>query len=203
MGFALIVGGFNVGFFPMHLLGLAGMPRRVYTYGPEMGWGLLNMVATIGSAIAVAGGLLFVYNAFVSFYRGERAGANPWDGPTLEWAAASPPPPHNFDQTPVVDSLTPLWSDDDRFPVMDGLALERREVLITSIVDAVPQYRQKSAAPSLWPLITAVAVTILFIGSIFTPWALTWGAIPLGASLAVWFWPTRPRSRTGPLRSRS
>ena len=85
---------------------------------------------------------------------------------------------------------------------MDGLATDRREVLITSVVDAVPLYRQKSAAPSLWPLIAALAVTVMFIGSIFTPWAVSWGAIPIGISLAAWFWPTRPRSRTGPLRVR-
>jgi len=197
--FGLIVGGFNLGFFPMHLLGLAGMPRRIYTYGPEMGWGPLNLVATLGSAIAVAGGLLFVYDAIASLYRGAAAGADPWGGPSLEWATTSPPPPHNFEDTPVVESLTPLWDDGAR-PVMRGLSLQRREVLVTSVFDAAPLYRQKSAAPSFWPLVTALAVTVLFIGSIFTPWATVWGAVPVTLSLAAWFWPSRPRATTGPLR---
>jgi cytochrome c oxidase subunit I len=202
LSFWLVVGGFNLGFFPMHILGLMGMPRRIYTYSEGMGWGTLNLVATIGSAIAVAGGLLFVANAFWSFYRGKPAGANPWGGATLEWAAPSPPPQHNFDAVPVVDSLTPLWTQKDGLAVMTGLAMHRREVLVTSIVDAEPEYRQKSPRPSIAPLFAAIAVTILFVGSIFTPWALVWGAVPVAITLTIWFWPQRARSETGPLRVR-
>ena len=200
VSFALIVGGFNLGFFPMHLLGLEGMPRRVYTYGPDMGWTTLNMVATAGSVVAVLGGLVFVANAFLSQWWGRAAGADPWGGSTLEWAAESPPPAHNFDYTPVVQSIAPLWIADGPLPVMDGLALDRREVLITSAIDAIPEYRQKSAAPSSWPLIAGMAVTIMFVASIFTPWAIVWGAIPIAAALTAWFWPTRQRATTGPLR---
>ncbi|MDB5818012.1 MAG: cytochrome ubiquinol oxidase subunit [Rhizobacter sp.] len=200
--FALIVGGFNLGFFPMHMLGLAGMPRRIYTYGPETGWGPLNLVATIGSAIAVTGGLVFVLNAVVSLYRGRVAGSDPWGGPSLEWAAASPPPAHNFDDIAVVESLTPLWTDSPR-PTMRGRPLDRqRVVLVTSVVDATPLYWQKNAAPSLWPLVTAIAASVLLVASIFTPWALAWGSIPVALALTAWFWPTRPRATTGPLRAR-
>jgi cytochrome c oxidase subunit 1 len=197
VAFALIVGGFNLGFFPMHILGLEGMPRRIYTYGPEMGWGTLNLIATIGSAIAVAGGLVFAANAILSLWWGRSAGPDPWGGPTLEWAAASPPPPYNFDDVPVVTGLAPLWQHDD-LPVMTGLGLEKREVLVTSVIDAVPEYRQNSVGPSLWPLIAAVAVSVMFVASIFTPWAVLWGTIPIGAALVLWFWPTRPRARSGP-----
>lgn len=200
VSFALIVGGFNLGFFPMHLLGLEGMPRRVYTYGPDMGWTTLNMIATAGSVVAVLGGLVFVANAFLSQWWGRAADADPWGGSTLEWAAQSPAPAHNFDHTPVVQSIAPLWTVDGPRPVMDGLALDRREVLITSAIDAIPQYRQKSAAPSLWPLVAGIAVTIMFVASIFTPWAIVWGAIPIAAALTAWFWPTRQRATTGPLR---
>jgi cytochrome c oxidase subunit 1 len=197
VAFALLFVGFNVGFFPMHLLGLEGMPRRVYTYGPEMGWGTLNLVASLGALIATLGGLVFVANAFWSVRRGALAGADPWGGPTLEWAATSPPPPHNFAEVPVVASLAPLWEEERK--VLTGLSAECREVLITSVVDALPQYRQKSPGPSLWPLIAALATSVLFVASIFTPWALVWGAVPLGAALAAWFWPTRPRQKDGPL----
>jgi cytochrome c oxidase subunit I len=203
VSFWLIVGGFNLGFFPMHILGLQGMPRRVYTYPEAMGWGSLNLVASLGSVIAVGGGLVFVANAFLSLYRGKQAGADPWGGATLEWAAASPPPAHNFDHTPVVDSVTPMWTAKDALPVMDGLALDRRQVLVTSLVDATPEYRHKSPEPSITPLFAGLAVTALFIGSIFTPWALVWGAIPIAVTLTIWFWPQRERADTGPLRKRA
>jgi cytochrome c oxidase subunit 1 len=178
-----------------------GMPRRVYTYPASMGWGTLNLVATIGSAIAVIGGCVFVANAFLSLWRGRRAGPDPWGGPTLEWATASPPPPHNFDDVPVVTSIAPLWEHDD-LPVMTGLALDKREVLVTSVIDGVPEYRQNSVGPSLWPLVAAIAVSIMFVGSIFTPWAVVWGMIPIAAALILWFWPVRGRATTGPLRAR-
>lgn len=201
VAFALLVGGFNLGFFPMHLLGLMGMPRRVYTYPAGMGWDGLNQVATAGSVIAVIGGLVFVANALVSCRRGAVAGADPWRASTLEWASESPSPPWNLAYTPVVDSLTPMW-DAPTLRVMDGVAIERREVLVTSVTDAAPLYRQKSASPSIWPLLAALAVTAMFIGSIFTPWAVAAGALPIAAALTGWFWPERERTRTGPLRVR-
>jgi len=200
--FGLIVGGFNLGFFPMHLLGLAGMPRRVYTYGADTGWGPLNLVATIGATIAVAGGLLFVWNALRALRHGEAAGDDPWNGPSLEWLSRSPPPSYNFARTPVVDDASPLWSTRP-VPQLDGLSVTHREVLVTSAVDASPQYRQRSVGPSLWPLVAAVAVSVLFIASIFTPWAITWGAVPVALALTGWFWPQRPRARTGLFRERS
>ena len=198
IAFLLIVGGFNIGFFPMHLLGLEGMPRRIYTYGPDMGWGTLNLVATIGTFISAAGGLVFTANAWLSLKRGPLAGADPWGGATLEWATSSPPPVHNFDHVPVVDSIAPLWMQESDLPVMTGLRSDLREVLITSVVDAIPQYRQKSPEPSIMPLIAAIATSVLFVGSIFTPWALVWGAIPVAAALTLWFWPKRPRATDGP-----
>jgi cytochrome c oxidase subunit 1 len=189
VAFWLIVGGFNLGFFPMHLLGLMGMPRRIYTYPAEMGWQPLNIVASAGSAIAGLGAAIFVANALLSYWRGRPAGPNPWGGATLEWATSSPPPPHNFDRTPVVSDLTPLWSEQRR--AMEGLAVAHRELLLTTPLEARPDYRQKSPAPSIWPLLTALAVSAMFVGSIFTPWALVWGALPIGAAVTGWFWPKR------------
>jgi cytochrome c oxidase subunit 1 len=199
LSFWLIAGGFNLGFFPMHILGLMGMPRRVYTYPAEMGWGTLNAIASAGSAIAVLGGLLLVTNAWWSYRHGRAAGDNPWDAPTLEWAAASPPPAHNIDLVPVIHDMIPLWSQRNELDAMEGLASDKREVLVTSVIDAEPLYRQHSAGPSLWPLISALAVTVLFVGSIFTPWALVWGAVPVGAALTAWFWPTRQGATSGSL----
>jgi heme/copper-type cytochrome/quinol oxidase subunit 1 len=198
IAFGLIFFGFNLGFFPMHLLGLEGMPRRIYTYDAEQGWGLLNLISTIGTVVATAGGLVFVANALISLKVGRVADANPWDGPSLEWAASSPPPPYNFTFTPMVSSLTPLWSGDAGIPALRGLSTTRREVLVTSTVDAVPQYRQKSVGPSIWPLGAAIATSVLFIGSIYTPWALVWGAVPVAVMLTGWFWPRRPLAKDVP-----
>jgi cytochrome c oxidase subunit I len=203
VSFALIVIGFNVGFFPMHLLGLEGMPRRIYTYDAAMGWGTLNLIASIGSAISAAGGMVFVANAFYSVKHGEPAGADPWGGSTLEWATSSPPPAHNFDYMPVVGSAAPMWSGPEDRPVMSGLASDCREVLITTAVEAKPLYRQHSPSPSIWPLVAAVATSILFVGSIFTPWALVWGAVPVAIALTIWFWPNRPRATEGPFARRT
>lgn len=200
VAFVLIFGGFNIGFFPMHILGLWGMPRRIYTYGPEMGWGGLNLLATIGAAIAVAGGVIFVIDAWRSFRRGAPSGSDPWGGSTLEWASTSPPPSFNFDYTPAVDSLTPMWADE--LIAYDGLGIDKRELLVTSVADAEPLYRQNSVGPSIWPLIASFGVAVLFVGSIFTPWAIVWGAIPVAIALTFWFWPTRNRATTGPFRKR-
>jgi len=189
VAFWLIVGGFNLGFFPMHLLGLMGMPRRIYTYPVETGWQPLNILASVGAAIAGVGAAVFVGNALVSLWRGRTAGPNPWGGATLEWATSSPPPPHNFDQIPVVSDLTPLWRDERQ--VMEGLADDHRELLLTTAIEARPDCRQQSPDPSIWPLLTALAVSAMFVGSIFTPWALVWGALPIGAAVTGWFWPKR------------
>ncbi|CAN5363936.1 cytochrome c oxidase subunit I [soil metagenome] len=191
VSFWLVFSGFNLGFFPMHILGLMGMPRRIYTYGPQMGWQALNMVATAGSAIAMVGALLFVANAWLSLRRGAAAGPNPWGAPTLEWAVASPPPPYNFTHPPVVDSLTPLWPPPETMAVVTGVSLDRREVLVTSAVDAEPVHLQASAEPSIWPLAAAIATSAMFVASIFTPWALVWGALPVLVTLTGWFWPHR------------
>jgi cytochrome c oxidase subunit I+III len=203
VAFWLIVGGFNLGFMPMHVLGLLGMPRRVYTYPANMGWETLNQIAAAGSGIAVLGGLVFVGNALVSYWRGAPSGRDPWGGATLEWAIPSPPPSWNVAFTPVVESLTPLWDGHGPLKAMEGIAVARRELLVTTVTEAEPIYRQKSPGPSIWPLVGAVAVTIMFLGSIFTPWAVALGAIPIGVALTGWFWPKRPRARSGPFGTRA
>jgi heme/copper-type cytochrome/quinol oxidase subunit 1 len=185
--------GFNLAFFPMHILGLMGMPRRVYTYPAGMGWEVWNKMATVGGVIVVISVLLFIINFFVSLRRGAIAGDNPWDSPSLEWATASPPPAYNFVHTPVVDSRDPLWSHRDDLPVMEGLASGHREVLVTTAVEAEPDNLQSSPDRSIWPLLAAIATTIVLLGSIFSEWSLVWGAVPLIIAFSGWFWPTRPR----------
>jgi cytochrome c oxidase subunit I len=101
--------GFNVTFFPMHLLGIEGMPRRIYTYPAGLGWGGANLLATIGSVIMAISVLVFIANVLQSLRNGEQAGANPWEAWTLEWATSSPPPSYNFATIPTVTSRRPLW----------------------------------------------------------------------------------------------
>ncbi|MEK7681868.1 MAG: cbb3-type cytochrome c oxidase subunit I, partial [Chloroflexota bacterium] len=106
--------GANLAFFPMHLLGLEGMPRRIYTYDPNMGWDLWNMVSTIGAFAIALSVLVFFINAITSLRRGARAPNDPWDGQTLEWTISSPPPVYNFAAIPTVHSNRPFW--DQKYP---------------------------------------------------------------------------------------
>jgi cytochrome c oxidase subunit 1 len=191
--FWLLFIGFNVAFFPMHILGLMGMPRRVYTYPADMGWGLWNLVSTGGAFMIAAGALLFVGNVAISLRRGAPAGDNPWEASSLEWATASPPPAYNFAHTPVVRTREPLWTGDS--DVLEGLACDHREVLVTTALEARPDLRHVSATPSLWPLFTAIATTALFVGSIFHEWAVVWGSLPVAIGLVGWMWPIQPRKR--------
>ena len=108
--FWLLLVGMNVCFFPMHQLGLEGMPRRIYTYAADTGWGTLNFVSWIGAMVVDFSMLLFVINVIGGFRHGKRAGDDPWGAPTLEWATRSPPPPFNFVALPVVSSREPRWS---------------------------------------------------------------------------------------------
>src|SRR4051812_48540070 len=106
---ALVAVGFNVAFFPQHLLGLRGIPRRIYTYLPETGWGFWNLISTVGAFTLGLGALVFFVNAARSLRSGTRAEANPWHAPGLEWSLSSPPPPAAARAVPVVPSRYPLW----------------------------------------------------------------------------------------------
>jgi cytochrome c oxidase subunit I+III len=183
--------GFNVAFYPMHHLGLQGMPRRVYTYPAEMGWGTMNLIATIGAFVIAASVLLFVINVVQSLRRGSPAVANPWGAATLEWAVASPPPSYNFARIPVITDREPLWQAEGIRGRVEGLSSTSPELLVTSVLDAKPDYRQVFPRASIWPFVSAVATTVLFVASIFTPWAVVWGSIPVAIALTAWFWPGR------------
>jgi cytochrome c oxidase subunit 1 len=184
--------GFNVTFFPMHILGLHGMPRRIYTYPPEMGWGPLNQLATTGAFIIALGGILFIANVFWSRKHGPVAGHNPWDADSLEWAAASPPENYNFEYLPVASSRAPLWVAREDRTFVTGLRNDRREVLVTTLMDAEPRFRYVLPPPSIWPFLTAIAVTIGFVGSVFNPWYVITGSVLTAIGLIGWFWPRRP-----------
>jgi len=188
--FALAFIGFNITFFPMHILGLAGMPRRIYTYPEASGWGGLNMLSSVGAVIFVLSFVLFLWNVIASLRQGRLAGDNPWEAPTLEWATSSPPPPHNFDRIPLVTSRYPLWSEHDDLPVATGLALDQREIVLTTVAEGRADLLVTSPEPDIWPFITAILVGLTFIGSIFNGWVALAGLVPIGIGLIAWGWPS-------------
>jgi cytochrome c oxidase subunit I+III len=179
--------GFNLAFFPMHILGLFGMTRRIYTYHADTGWGPLNFLATIGAFTIAISVLLFIINVFISLRRGKIAGDNPWNAPNLEWATTSPPPEFNFAYPPTVRSAYPLWEDPPDMPVVTGLSLDHREVLVTTVLDATPDHRYSIAGSSLLPLILGLGAGGSIIGAIFTPWAVPVGCVITTIMLVIWF----------------
>jgi cytochrome c oxidase subunit I+III len=117
------------------------------------------------------------------------AGDNPWDAPTLEWATSSPPPSYNFARIPVIEGSNPLWEQPASLAVATGLRTERRELIVSTVAGAEPEAREASPRSSIWPFWSAIATTVMLIWSIFTPWAVVWGSIPVAVALIGWFWP--------------
>jgi len=176
----------------MHLLGLAGMPRRIYTYGAETGWGTLNLVATIGAAVIALSVLLFIVNVVHAWFKGPRADDNPWNASSLEWATPSPPPAFNFVALPVVASRAPLWTRAEDEPThVSGLSAQTREGLVTTVLDAVPDVRYSYPDPSIWPFIAAITVVVWLFWSNMTETGMFYGLIPPAIAFVAWYWPTR------------
>jgi cytochrome c oxidase subunit 1/cytochrome c oxidase subunit I+III len=199
--------GFNLAFFPMHWLGLAGMPRRVWTYDAQMGWNTANLVVSLGAVVFASGVLMFVANVVQGLRRGKPAGANPWDGPTLEWSVASPPPLYNFAVIPTVASRHPLWEDrldegGDRSQFEEGLALDTgKETLGVSPLDGEPDVILKMPRDSLLPFWLSVALFAAFTCLLLKAHALALiaGLVCLGILLA-WFAPHPQTTREEALR---
>jgi cytochrome c oxidase subunit 1 len=191
--------GFQLAFFPMHISGLLGMPRRVYTYPAGMGLELPNMLSSIGAFVVALAVLLFIVNVVMSLVSGRGAPPNPWGAATLEWATSSPPPRYNFAHILVVESRTPLWPERETLPVVHGLRAEDRELLLTTVITASPDTRDPSAEPSVWPFVAAIATTAFFISSVFSPWAVAFGIVPVAIALTAWFWPKAPKPSFEPV----
>jgi cytochrome c oxidase subunit 1 len=205
--FWLTLIGFNLAFFPMHFLGLDGMPRRIYTYPADMGWNTYNLMSTIGAFIIAVGTLVFLFNFFKSVRYGEVAGPDPWDAATLEWSIPSPPPEHNFDRIPHVFSARPLW--DEKYGVevghghghddggvlvpAGGHATEHASAVHAPAATAVAVAEQEAAPehihmpnPSYWPLVTAFGIFCLASGLIFGLWISAVGLAIILVGVNAW-----------------
>ena len=190
--FVLMFVGFNVGFFPMHLLGLAGMPRRIYTYALSQGWENLNLVATVGAFVLALGILLSVINLLASLRRGALAGPNPWNADGLEWSVASPPPTYGSVHLPTVVTRNPLWdehdeeSDPERRRVLSG----GRFTLSTTAIDAEPVALAKMPKDTVTPLFAGITLTFLFVGLLLrSAWFVAAATAATLAVAAAWLWP--------------
>ena len=188
--------GFNLAFFPMHILGLIGMPRRVYTYPGGLGFGGYNLVISIGAFILATGVLLLLVNVARSLRSGAAAGPNPWDAPTLEWSVPSPPPPYNFVSIPIIASRHPLWEDrlnetDERSILgSDVLLDEGKETLAVTALDAEPDAIMTMPGDSLLPVILALGMSVVFGGMLVVNWwAVSVGAVGVAITLLAWFTP--------------
>jgi cytochrome c oxidase subunit 1/cytochrome c oxidase subunit I+III len=193
--------GFNLGFFPMHLLGLWGMPRRIYTYPGGMGWETTNLIVTVGALLFALGVLLFIVNVVWSLRRGAEAPENPWGAATLEWATGSPPPPYNFPVIPMVASRHPLWEDrlgepGARTKVETGFLLDRgRETIATSALDGEPNLILEMPGDSVAPFCLAAGLSVLFVSALAQAlWGGLLGLVICVVALIAWFWPRRGHS---------
>ena len=191
--------GFNLAFFPMHILGLIGMPRRVYTYPGGLGFGGYNLVISIGAFIFATGVLLLLVNVARSLRSGAAAGPNPWDAPTLEWSVPSPPPPYNFVSIPIIASRHPLWEDrlnetDERSTLgSDVLLDEGKETLAVTAFDAEPDAIMTMPGDSLLPVILALGMSVVFGGMLVVNWwGVGAGAVIVAITLFAWFAPGVP-----------
>jgi cytochrome c oxidase subunit 1/cytochrome c oxidase subunit I+III len=197
--------GFNVAFFPMHILGFLGMPRRIYTYHSGLGWDSLNLLATVGAFVFAFGVLFSLVNFLWAQRRGALAPPNPWRADTLEWMSSSPPPDYNFAEIPVVESRHPLW-DQDPMPVAtsgsdprtQALGREgalRKETPLTSGLDADPAGTMEVPDPTYLPLVLAAGIAIFFAGLLVEATLIVvLGAIVGGVGIMHWAWRTAETS---------
>jgi cytochrome c oxidase subunit 1/cytochrome c oxidase subunit I+III len=184
--------GFNLAFFPMHLSGILGMPRRIYTYPAGLGWEWTNLATSIGAFVMAIGILITMVNLISSIRNGPLADNNPWFADSLEWSIPSPPPSYAFARIPTVASRHPLWDDYDEYSdpedlrVLDG----GRITVSTSAWDARLTALAEMPEDSPTPLLLALTLTVIFIAVIFKLLIVALGAALLSYFvIAAWLWP--------------
>jgi heme/copper-type cytochrome/quinol oxidase subunit 1 len=199
LSFWVMFVGFNITFFPMHILGFLGMPRRVYTYNNGLGWDGLNLMVSLGSAVFGLGTGLTLLNWALSLrHRQDRTVPDdPWEADSLEWATTSPPPHYNFAAIPLVAGRHPLW---DQRPLpyassgpeedTSGLGAEgavERETPLTSGIDSRPEGNLSIPAETYLPFVLAVGLAIMFIGLLVSAAFVAVAGVALAVFGAVWW----------------
>ena len=198
--FWIMFAGFNVAFFPMHIVGLMGMPRRVYTYQAGLGWDIPNLISTIGAFVFASGVLLTVGNLLRTLRKGPKAPPDPWGGDTLEWSVASPPPSAQFAHLPVVRGRHPLWEQDTLaakdpetarlLEPLESAPTRWRGALIVEPYTGRPMAIAHMPRESVWPFVLSVAFVLLFAAALVErPWLFYAGGALAAIGLAGWFWP--------------
>ena len=150
--------GFNLTFFPMHFLGIQGMPRRIFTYASDQSWNFWNLIITAGAYLTAFGALIFFANVVISLFRGKKSVGDPWDGRTLEWSISSPPPTYNFAKIPVVRYLDDWWH---KKYTGEGERIEHE------IEAHVPEESIHLPPSSYWPICLAFSLTVVACGFLF------------------------------------
>jgi cytochrome c oxidase subunit I+III len=191
--FGLMFAGFNLAFFPMHVTGLLGMPRRVYTYAPDLGWNGLNLLSTVGAFVFALGVLVFAWDAWRALRRPARPVGNPWNASTLEWL---PSEDYGNRSIPRIDGIDPLWDRPDLVrEVEEGrhylprTATGARETIATSPVAARPCYVLVLPGDSWLPLVAAAGTAAFFLLLTVKLYVLAWicGVAAVAAVLG-WTW---------------
>jgi cytochrome c oxidase subunit 1/cytochrome c oxidase subunit I+III len=201
ISFWLMFIGFNLAFFPMHILGFLGMPRRVYTYPSGLGWDGLNAIISAGSTVFAVGAGLTLVNWVWARHRGEPAGDNPWDADSLEWSTTSPPPDWNFAAIPVVASRHPLWDQkplpyarSGTDPATRSLGEEGallHETPETTGLDARPEASLPLPHPTYLPFVLAFGIAVFFVGLMIKATLVGGiGVLFLLVGLTWWAWRT-------------
>ena len=206
--FWLMFVGFNVAFFPMHLAGLRGMPRRVYSYPVGLDLETLNLISTVGAFVLAIGVLLFLVNLVLSLRSGREAGPDPWRGDTLEWSESSPPVNAQFGRIPVVRSRHPLWDQTTLLPVdeddpevvraareLDHAPSRWRGSLVVGVLDGRPLALVHLPRRSWWPFVMSLGFTVLFVSALVEVlWIALLGLGVTIVAIVGWFWPVDTES---------
>jgi cytochrome c oxidase subunit 1/cytochrome c oxidase subunit I+III len=193
ISFWLIFAGTNLLFFPMHIVGLLGMTRRVYTYPSNLGWEPYNLAETIGGYLTLVGILVLFGNLVWSYRRAPLAGPDPWHGPTLEWTTSSPPPDYDYAVIPKVSSAYPNWDvedrEEDRRKLAEGVLVldQGHEQVEVTPVDGWFSEITEMPHESPWPILLALCVSLVFVMLLLQHYAIA-GAMGILCLLTLAGW---------------
>jgi len=172
--FWLMFIGQNITFFPMHFVGMQGMPRRIFTYDSEMGWAFWNGVESFAAYVVAFGVLLFIINMIKSWISGPKADGDPWDGRTLEWSISSPPPVYNFLDVPKVESLDDFW--------------HKKQKKNKSVKSKTNPKSIHLPQASYWPMLVSLGLAIAGYGIIYNLVVCGIGLAMVLVTVCAWSW---------------